>query len=418
MHNPENRFDPLRSVESPTLAPSRTVAVVWEHQASVDRLNDIVPDLLEQDRRVECVYVHAKDSSRYGQSLEQHVRGFDGKLVSWDWATDPAREFDLVLAANSGYDSRLEYLPGPVLRLSHGVGFNKLQRPGPGYGPPLADPPVKGAVPSTLVRHGRVVPAVIGVAHENQREVLRTVIPETEEITRVVGDPAYDRASADRSRRGELRRAMGVTDDQRLVLLSSTGAPDSLFWRHQELLDRSVSELSSEYVVVAVLHPGVWFRYSPRQIRGWYEQARRRGLRILEPASPWLAACLGADVVIGDQGSVTYYAAGLGAAVLLAGGQPESILAGSQVGELHRDSPRYRADLPLGPQVERALSAHRSDSVEHRAALLTSAPGRSHALLRSLLYELLDLPEPEAPAAPRPLTVPRFLTEGGTACAA
>src|SRR5699024_437078 len=102
---------------------------------------------------------------------------------------------------------------------------------------------------------------------------------------------------------------MGAADDQRLVLLSSTWAPDSLFWRHQELLDRSVSELSSGYAVVAVLHPGVWLRYSPRQIRGWYEQARRRGLRILEPTSPWLAACLGADVVIGDQGSVTYYAA-------------------------------------------------------------------------------------------------------------
>lgn len=416
MHDRENRFNPLRSVPPPALAPSRTVAVVWEHQASVDRLNDIVPDLLEQDRRVECVYVHAKDSSRFGRSLEQHVREFDGKLVSWDRATDPAREFDLVLAANSGYDSRLEYLPGPVLRLSHGVGFNKLQPPGPGYGPPLADPPVKGAVPSTLVRHGRVVPAAIGVAHEHQREVLRTVVPEAGGITRVVGDPAYDRASADRVRRAELRRAMGVADDRRLVLLSSTSGPDSLFWRHQELLDRSVSELSSEYAVVAVLHPGVWLRYSPRQIRGWYEQARRRGLRILEPTSPWLAACLGADVVIGDQGSVTYYAAGLGAAVLMAG-RPENILAGSQVAELHRNSRRYRADLPLGPQVEHALSEHRPDLAEHWAALLTSVPGRSHALLRSLVYELLDLPEPEA-AAPRPLAVPRFLDGGGTACVA
>lgn len=418
MNDRENRFNPLRSVPPPALAPKRTVAVVWEHQASVDRLNDIVPDLLEQDRRVECVYVHAKDSSRFGRSLEQHVREFDGKLVTWDWATDPAREFDLVLAANSGYDSRLEYLPGPVLRLSHGVGFNKIQRPGPGYGPPLADPPVKGAVPSTLVRHGRVVPAAIGVAHENQREVLRTVVPETGDITRVVGDPAFDRASADRARRAELRRAMGAADDQRLVLLSSTWAPDSLFWRHQELLDRSVSELSSGYAVVAVLHPGVWLRYSPRQIRGWYEQARRRGLRILEPTSPWLAACLGADVVIGDQGSVTYYAAGLGAAVLMAGGQPENILAGSQVAELHRSSRHYRADLPLEPQVERALSEHRPDSAEHWAGLLTSVPGRSHALLRSLVYELLDLPEPEGPAAPSPLAVPRFLAEGGAACAA
>lgn len=418
MPDRQNTFHPLRSVEQPALAPVRTVAVVWEHQASVDRLDDVVPDILEQDRRVECVYVRAEGSSNFEESIERHVREFDGKIMSWDRATDPARRFDLVLAANSGYDSKLERLPGPVLRLSHGVGFNKLQRPGPGHGPGLADPPVKGAVPSTLVRHGRVVPAAIGVSHVHQREVLRAAIPEAEGVTHVVGDPAYDRALADRPRRRELRRAMGVHQGQQLVLVSSTWGSDSLFWRNQELLDRAVSELSPDHAVVAVLHPGVWLRYSPRQIRNWYESARRRGLRILDPASPWLGACLGADVVIGDHGSVTYYAASLGAAVLMAGGDQQNILAGSQVDDLHRRAVHYRPDLPLGPQVERVSAAHRAADVDRCASLLTSEPGRSHALLRSLVHDLLELPEPETPVLPRQLPVPRFLRDGGSACAA
>lgn len=391
------------------LEASHKVAVFWEHLAAVDRLNEVVPSLLEGDRRLEIMHVLPRSTSRFAESVARYVRDFDGRLVTWEWATDGDRSFDLVLAANSGYDSNLERLPGPVLRLSHGAVFGKLHQPGPGNGPPLRRPPVNGAVPSTLVRHGRVVAAAIGVAHEDQRQVLAEVVPETEEVVHVIGDPAYDRAIEALPRRRELRRAMGVRDKQRLVLLSSTCGPGSLFGTHPELLDRAVAELPADHVVVAVLHPVLWGGYGPRRIKNWFRDARERGLRILAPTSPWLGALVAADTVIGDHGSVTYYGAALGADVLVVEGRPGEIAPDSPMAELQRRAPRLDLGRPIGSQV--AAAARRPGAAEVHSGMLTSVPGRSAELLRALCYDLMGLPEPDTPPALAPLPLPRFLPD-------
>lgn len=393
------------------LEASHRVAVFWEHLTAVDRLNEVVPPLLEGDRRLEILHVLPRGTSRFADSVARYVRDFDGRLVTWEWATDGDRRFDLVLAANSGYDSSLERLPGPVLRLSHGAGFGKLHQPGLGSGPPLRRPPVTGAVPSTLVRHGRVVAAAIGVAHEDQRRVLAEAVPEATEVVHVIGDPAYDRAVAALPRRRELRRAMGVRDKQRLVLLSSTWGPGSLFGTHPELLDRAVAELPADHVAVAVLHPGLWVGYGPRRIKNCFREARERGLRILAPNSPWLGALVAADTVIGDHGSVTYYGAALGADVLLVEGRDGETAPGSPMAELQRRAPRLDPDRPLGAQV--ATAVQEPGKAEAHAGLLTSVPGRSAKLLRALCYDLMGLPEPDTPPVLDPISRPRFVPGEG-----
>jgi hypothetical protein len=69
---------------------------------------------------------------------------------------------------------------------------------------------------------------------------------------------------------------------------------------------------SDEYRVALVLHPNVWSWYGEFQIESlWLDRARDAGLLLLPPDNGWKAALISADLVIGDQGSVTLYAAAL-----------------------------------------------------------------------------------------------------------
>jgi hypothetical protein len=98
-------------------------------------------------------------------------------------------------------------------------------------------------------------------------------------------------------------------------------------------------------------------------VRAWLADSMRRGLILVPPEEGWRAVLAAADVVIGDQGSVTCYAAAIGRPVLLASFPREELDPASAVAGLGRVAPRLRADRPavrqLGEAVcARAVSAH------------------------------------------------------------
>lgn len=76
------------------------------------------------------------------------------------------------------------------------------------------------------------------------------------------------------------------------------------------ILRRLTSELPiDEYRTAAVLHPNIWAGHGPGQVRLWLDRARRAGLALVDPLAGWRQALIAADLVIGDFGSVSYYAA-------------------------------------------------------------------------------------------------------------
>jgi hypothetical protein len=189
-HNPPWRRDDTGPVHPVTLSTQRRVAVVWENHQAADRLNDVTPTLLEQDPRVQLVHVLG-EGSRFSASAASYARHFDGLVLPWEQAT--AFDYDLALAANNGHNSHLDQLRAPTVTMPHGIGFSRVVRPGSGFGPPLANPPVVDAVYSTIVRYGRVTPAAIAVAHEDHRAVLAGAVPEAAPITHVVGARSWSR---------------------------------------------------------------------------------------------------------------------------------------------------------------------------------------------------------------------------------
>ncbi|HET6857278.1 MAG TPA: hypothetical protein VFH94_09305 [Streptomyces sp.] len=148
----------------------------------------------------------------------------------------------------------------------------------------------------------------------------------------------------------------------------------------------------------AVLHPNIWHGHGPGQIQRWLRRAQDSGLLLIPPLGPWRQALVAADCVIGDHGSVTYYAAALGRPVLLGAFPPDDLDPASPVAELGRTAPRLRPYEPLRPQLEALVDEHRPARYDALAALTTSAPSKSAELLRQTFYELMGRAEPERPA--------------------
>ncbi len=224
---------------------------------------------------------------------------------------------------------------------------------------------------------------------------------------------------AARPHRDRFRRALGVSPGQRLIVLNSTWNPQSLFGNGGEydvlpwLLERLTSELpADEYRLAAVLHPNLWHGHGLGQVRTWLDRACRSGLTLIDPLDGWRQALIAADAVIGDFGSVSYYAAALGLPVILGAESGEVLDPDSPVGAFTSQAPRLNPDTALRPQVERLLAEHLPPVGP--AELTTSVPGQAAALLRRLFYELLALPEPAHAALLGPLPLPAYQPAGIT----
>jgi hypothetical protein len=258
-----------------------------------------------------------------------------------------------------------------------------------------------------LGEDGRPVADALVLSHPEQYERLRTVCPEAAPTAVLAGDPCWDRMLAARPYRERYRRALGVGRGRRLIVLSSTWNPESLFGDGGDdvlpsLLPRLAAEFPlDEYRFAAVLHPNVWHGHGPGQIRAWLDRARRSGLALIDPLTGWRQALLAADAVIGDHGSVTYYAAALGTPVLLGAAPLAGLAPDAPVHAFVRTAPRLDPALPLRPQVEALTGQHRPSPVP--AGFVSSVPGESAARLRRLFYRAIGLREPDDPARLEPL---------------
>jgi hypothetical protein len=381
-----------------TVRYQRTVLAVAHSVTTAARLADVLP-LLERDRRVQVMYTCAP-SSVFAEEATDYLRRMGGVVVPWQQATAGAR-FDLAVAASHG---SLEQLHAPVLVVPHGVGFGKLPRVCTGAGP-VARRELAQAGRGPLIHHGRVVAAGIVVATTGQRDRLIRSCPQAAEVAVVAGDPCLDRLVASKPLRGEYRRALG-TGQRSLVVVSSTWGPESVLAQYPDLLPRLLRELPpGEYQVAAITHPNVWHWHSRRQVSAWFGDGTRDGLILVPPGEGWRAVVTAGDVLIGDRGSVTCYAAAAGVPVVFAiypGGEPGPR---SRVTSLARAAPRLRPEEPLEPQLSAAAMAWSPHRHRRVHASFTSEPGQSAAIIREVMYRLMRLPEPATPPETRPVPV-------------
>ncbi|MEV7867854.1 hypothetical protein AB0P17_17515 [Streptomyces sp. NPDC088124] len=398
----------------------RRVLFVVHNVTSATRLLDVLP-LFRDDLRVQLLAT-CTGSSPFQAGVAELLAETGVPVLPWEQAV--SLPVDLAISASFG--GQLHAIKGKLTVLSHGVGYNKrLATPDTGHrtpdtGRPSAGavPPVFGLSPEWLLADGTPVADAMVLSHPEQAARLRAACPEAAPTAVLAGDPCFDRLLAAVPYRERFRRALGVHEGQRLVLLTSTWNPDSLFGDGgaedvlPALLPRLTAELpADEYRSAAVLHPNIWHGHGPGQIRAWLDRARRGGLALVDPLEGWRQALIAADVIIGDAGSVTYYGAALRTPVLLGAASAEGLDAGSPVAAFVRQAPRLAPHAPLRSQLEALLGAgERRPSAPAAepgpAELVSSVPGAAAALLRRHFYGVIGIPEPAEPALLDPLPLP------------
>lgn len=342
--------------------------------------------LFRDDFRVHVVFtVHGTSEFSRGAHELLHEAG-EHDVVDWEDVRRGRIDYALAVSASENID--FDPLRVRTVVLPHGVGFNK-------YVPAKNGTRLAGLPPRRALRRGKVR---LVLAHPDQERQLRAARPEVAEQTAVTGDPTFDDLVESAQHHGFFRRRLGL-GDRKLVLITSTWREESQLGRWAELPKQLLAQLpSDEYQVAAALHPNVWSWYGARQLRSWLEPALEAGLLLLPPERGWQAALVAADLVLGDHGSVTVYAAALGKP-LLVNAPAEETVPGTPVAELAaraRHLVRWRG---LREQVESALSG--GTELAAFADEVFSNAGNAKRALRDLLYAELDLQPPDVDPPPR-----------------
>ncbi|WP_158684564.1 hypothetical protein [Amycolatopsis orientalis] len=321
---------------------------------------------------------------------------------STPWENVPELNYTLAITASENID--FDHVRGPVLVLPHGVGFHKYVPDSGSAGTRLS-----GLIPSAALRSGRVLMAV---SHPSQQKQLRDADPLTDGQTVLVGDPQFEQLLRSEPHRDHYRAALGVAG-RTFVLVSSTWGETSLIGRRPRLPAELLAALDYDSAAVGlVLHPNVWSRYRPFQIRSWFAAAEDAGLLLLPPQRGWQAAIVAADVVIGDHGSVSLLAAATGRPLLL-GAFGSEVVPGTSAELLGRHAARLTRDRPLRDQIAEAeTQPWQEDLAERTFANPHGATAELHTLILRLVnleprpLELLRAPDPE----PQPIVPLGFTT--------
>jgi hypothetical protein len=124
---PDGAQAPHRSTGSSTrwstLPHTLAVLFVVHTLASANRLADLVP-LFESDFRVQLVFTRP-DSASFPSGVDDHLHRSGAATISWKQAVHTT--WDLVITANTS--GNLEELSGPIVLVSHGVGYSKTINP-------------------------------------------------------------------------------------------------------------------------------------------------------------------------------------------------------------------------------------------------------------------------------------------------
>ncbi|MER6701696.1 hypothetical protein ABT289_31535 [Streptomyces fimicarius] len=398
----------------------RRVLLVVHNVTSATRLLDVLP-LFHDDLGIQLLAT-CTGSSAFRSGIADLLADTGVPVLPWEQAL--ATPVDLAISASFG--GELHAIQGPLAILSHGIGYTKrLAAPSTdAVGVPRSAPaPVFGLAPEWLLSNGAPLADALVLSHPEQFDRLAAACPEALPTAVLAGDPCFDRMLSARPYRDRFRRAFGVRRGQRLVLLNSTWSSQSLLGDGggngggdgggegpgddvlPSLLPRLASELpADEYHVAAVLHPNIWHGHGPGQIRAWLDRARRSGLTLIDPLKNWRQALVAADLVIGDHGSVTYYAAALGTPVLLGAAPLDGLDPDAPIADFIRTAPRLNARSPLRGQVDALIESHVPQPGPMR--FTSSVPGEAAVRLRRTFYELMGAPEPSGPALLEPLPLP------------
>ncbi|WP_405750268.1 translation initiation factor 2 [Streptomyces sp. NBC_01411] len=369
----------------------KSVLFAARSATALHRLLDVAP-VFAGDNRIGRRRFTLVPGSDFGVDALAAIEAADARTVPWAEAL--RQPYDLIVAASPKGD--LDLLTGPLALLPHGAGFNKsLAWEG------SADS-ASGLDPAWLLRDGRPLADLHGLAHPGQVARLAAGCPAAAARASVVGDPVLDRMLASLPRRDAYRASLG-TGDRRLIALTSTWGPESLLERRPDLPTELAEHLDCDaYQLALIVHPNEHSRTGSYDLRQALSPALASGLLLPRPYEEWASVLVAADGVITDHGSTALYAAALGIPMAAGCDGGSELIPGTPMAELLS---RVTV-LDTAADLEPALAAHSPQAVRALAAPAFAEQGRALDRLRTELYALLAIAPPTAAISARPLPPP------------
>ncbi|EWM12084.1 hypothetical protein [Kutzneria sp. 744] len=378
--------------------------IVLHTAVTANRLLPIYEALAYCNPHVRWHFTVGPDHYNGGVAESLAARGIE--IINWKTLLNGLQpNFGVALAAAFG---GLETLTIPVVKLTHGALNDKTTPRGLGLG---AETPRQqyGLGGESLQRHGREIATRLVVAHEDQLAPFAREQNRWLDTVRVMGDPLVDQIDAHLHLRDYYRKLLGVEPGMKLVVVTSTAGPQSLWRNRPEVLDRLVRELPPDrYRIIVIMHPHLDYAWRA-QLDATLGRLYAAGVRKVPADQDWAVALIAADWVIGDHGSVLHYATRTPATLLTAGFASGEVEPGSARALLGRVVPELADDRPLEPQLLAAAAPEVVGRYADAGRQLSSCPGEFAANLRRELHHLLHAPEPDVLARMPELVVPTLI---------
>ncbi|WP_051393100.1 hypothetical protein [Glycomyces arizonensis] len=383
--------------------PLPVVLAATNMQALSRLLSDVFP-LLEPDPRLGIRF-----SVIPGSAFERAAHDFleTAGVPVIDWADVRSARPHLIISCSPS--RKLFGTRAKFMILPHGAGHNRRRADFDGR--------IYGLAPQQILLRRRLLPWAkartpdfLALAGEAGRRLLRRHCPEAERVSKVIGDVCLERMllSSGPAQRRRYRKALGIEPDQVLVVSSSTWGDLSLVGRGRlDLVPRLLASLPMDRFRVGVIaHPNIEHGRGA-SLEGVLGPQLANGLIMPTLHDSWRATLIAADVVIGDSGSVTQYAAAIGKPVLLAAFGFDQMTEGTPLHRFGKESAWLDFDKPFAPQLLDAIERGQPfDFGEQLAGHLTPSE-----TLPAKTYELLDTEPPQRTVKPKylppPVTVPR-----------
>jgi hypothetical protein len=397
--------------ERPDLGPAAHDAHYWETCSSELRIYCLARTfvsaiqleqelrIFESDPAVKLVWVLCS-GSRFEHGLSEWFVSKKISVISYEQAV--RGRCDLVVTTSEWIDVT-PFAPRHVIVIPHGAGFHKY----------VQDTDADRLRLSGLARPeglwtGQVTQVV---THPNQERQLAEACEHTVGRTALGGDSTFDLLLHSRGERAAYRKALGVSDDQRLITLGSTWGRESLFSLQFDLIGQLLAQLPFEqYRLALFLHPAVWSFEGECEILRRLSRHIDAGLMVIPPAEGWHGTLLASDLLIGDNSSTSLYGAMLDIPLLLAAFS-ENVVPGTVMARLGRTARFINPGMDLRSQIENEITHHDHTRAAKLVEQMIARPGESGELLRELCYTKAGLPVPEdelpVHAAPMPTPKPQ-----------
>jgi hypothetical protein len=349
------------------------------------RLYEDFRPLLEGDHRIRLDFSvipgshvkHERAAHRYLRRLE-----LAGKVTVVPWSGVEAYRPELIVSASP--TAEVLKLGVPAVFITHGAGNNRLRDD-------LTGP--YGLAREQLVWEGRVIDWLPLAGRAALRDLHRwcaEAVPHAE----IMGDLRYERILESLRLRRDYRRALGLRKEDRLVVVSSTWGDLSLIGQGRLELPQTLLESlpMDSFSVGAVPHPNIEHG-DGASIAAVLGPWLKNGLLMPPVEEGWAAMVIAADLVVGDSGSVTQYAAAIGKPILLSAFGYDQMSPDGELARFGRETPWLDLDKPLAPQIHDAIERGRVFDFD---GVLASDRSPSR-IIHAKVYEMLGIQPPEFP---------------------